>query len=109
MEQAAKLARLGDRLVSLLAGGLILLMLLYGGYSLWDTAMVYSGAFLSEDGQICQVESGSAVAGVDWLANMMESGVIGWARSREEALEHFNPVVEEAKTPLRSRLLELNE
>ena len=27
----------------------------------------------------------------------------------EEALEHFNPVVEEAKTPLRSRLLELNE
>lgn len=47
MEQAAKLARLGDRLVSLLAGGLILLMLLYGGYSLWDTAMVYSGAFLS--------------------------------------------------------------
>ena len=49
----------------------------------------YGGAFLSEDGQICQVESGSAVAGVDWLANMMESGVIGWARSREEALEHF--------------------
>lgn len=49
MEQAAKLARLGDRLVSLLAGGLILLMLLYGGYSLWDTAMVYSGAFLSEE------------------------------------------------------------
>lgn len=49
MEQAAKLARLGDRLVSFLAGGLILLMLLYGGYSLWDTAMVYQGAFLSEE------------------------------------------------------------
>ena len=49
MEQAAKLARLGDRLVSFLAGGLILLMLLYGGYSLWDTAMVYSGAFLSDE------------------------------------------------------------
>ena len=49
MEQAAKLARLGDRLVSFLAGGLILLMLLYGGYSLWDTAMVYNGAFLSDE------------------------------------------------------------
>lgn len=49
MEQAAKLARLGDRLVHILAGGLILLMLLYGGYSLWDTAMVYSGAFLSQE------------------------------------------------------------
>ena len=37
------------RLVSLLAAGLILLMLLYGGYSLWDTAMVFNGAFLSSD------------------------------------------------------------
>lgn len=29
--------------------------------------------------------------------------------SWEEAFEHFNPVVEEAKTPLRSRLLEVND
>ena len=36
-------------MVSLLAAGLILLMLLYGGYSLWDTAMVFQGAFLSSD------------------------------------------------------------
>lgn len=49
MEQAAKLARLGDRLVRFLAGALILLMLLYGGYSLWDTAMVYRGTFLSQE------------------------------------------------------------
>ena len=49
MHTAAKLARAGDRLVSLLAAGLILLMLLYGGYSLWDTAMVFNGAFLSSD------------------------------------------------------------
>lgn len=49
MHTAAKLARFGDRLVSLIAAGLILLMLLYGGYSLWDTAMVYRGAFLSSD------------------------------------------------------------
>ena len=49
MHTAAKLARAGDRLVSLLAAGLILLMLLYGGYSLWDTAMVFNGAFLSSE------------------------------------------------------------
>lgn len=49
MKQAAKLARFGDRIVSALAAALILLMLLYGGYSLWDTAMTFGGAFLSND------------------------------------------------------------
>lgn len=49
MEQAARLARFGDRIVSTLAAVLILLMLLYGGYSLWDTAMVFGGAFVSND------------------------------------------------------------
>lgn len=49
MHTAAKLARAGDRLVSMLAAALILLMLLYGGYSLWDTAMVFRGAFLDSD------------------------------------------------------------
>ena len=49
MHTAAKLARFGDRMVSIFAAALILLMLLYGGYSLWDTAMVYNGAFLSSD------------------------------------------------------------
>ena len=49
MHTAANLARFGDRLVSMLAAALIVIMLLYGGYSLWDTAMLYSGAFLSGD------------------------------------------------------------
>lgn len=49
MHTAAKLARAGDRMVSMFAAALILLMLLYGGYSLWDTAMVFNGAFLSSD------------------------------------------------------------
>ena len=49
MHTAAKLARFGDRMVTIFAAALILLMLLYGGYSLWDTAMVYNGAFLSSD------------------------------------------------------------
>lgn len=49
MKQAAKLVRFGDRIVSALAAALILLMLLYGGYSLWDTAMTFGGAFVSND------------------------------------------------------------
>lgn len=49
METAAKFARAGDRILSFIVAVLILLMLLYGGYSLWDTAMVYRGAFVSSD------------------------------------------------------------
>lgn len=49
MHTAAKLARAGDRLVSMVAAALIVIMLLFGGYSLWDTAMVFNGAFLDND------------------------------------------------------------
>lgn len=49
MHTAAKLARAGDRLVSMVAAALIVIMLLFGGYSLWDTAMVFQGAFLDND------------------------------------------------------------
>ncbi|MBU5479801.1 class B sortase [Blautia sp. MSJ-19] len=42
-------AKAGDRLISLVAGVLVVVMLLYGGYSLWDTAMLYRGAFVSGD------------------------------------------------------------
>ena len=49
MHTAAKLARAGDRLVSMVAAALIVIMLLFGGYSLWDTAMVFQGAFLDSD------------------------------------------------------------
>ena len=49
MHTAGKLARAGDRLVSMVAAALIVLMLLYGGYSLWDTAMLYNRALISDD------------------------------------------------------------
>ena len=50
---------------------------------------LYGGAFLSEDGQVCQADCGSAAAALEWLRDMLEGGQIGWAQSREEALEHF--------------------
>ena len=49
MKVTTLLIRTGDWLVSFVAGVLICLMLLYGGYSLWDTAMLYRGAFASGD------------------------------------------------------------
>ncbi|MBS6396069.1 MAG: class B sortase [Clostridiales bacterium] len=49
METAARLARAGNRILSAVAALMILLMFLYGGYSLWDTSMVYRGAFISDD------------------------------------------------------------
>lgn len=49
METAAGWARRGNRILNFLVMSLILLMFLYGGYSLWDTAMVYRGAFVSVD------------------------------------------------------------
>ena len=53
------------------------------------TQALFGGAFLSEDGQVCQADCGSAAAALEWLRDMLEGGQIGWAQSREEALEHF--------------------
>lgn len=49
MELAVKASRIGNSILSLIAGILIALMLLYGGYSLWDNYMVNQGAFLGSD------------------------------------------------------------
>lgn len=49
MEYAGRAARIGDRILSLFAVILILIMLLYGGYSLWDSYMLNQGAFLKSD------------------------------------------------------------
>lgn len=49
MELAAKVARFGNQILSLIAFLLILLMLSYGGYSLWDSYMINQGAFLNSD------------------------------------------------------------
>ena len=49
MSIAAHLVRIGNHVLNLIAGILIFTMLLYGGYSIWDTIMIYKGAFISED------------------------------------------------------------
>lgn len=49
MDVAAKAAKAGDKLLSLLAIALMLGMLAYGGYSLWDTYVIYINAFIGSD------------------------------------------------------------
>ena len=46
---AVKCARVGNKILSFIAMVLVLVMLLYGGYSLWNTIMIYRGAFSSND------------------------------------------------------------
>ena len=49
MKKAAMAARVGNRILSIMAGILILLMLSYGMYSLWDTYKIYANAFADEE------------------------------------------------------------
>lgn len=49
MKKAAMAARVGNRILSIMAGILILLMLSYGVYSLWDTYKVYANSFADEE------------------------------------------------------------
>lgn len=49
MKKAAMAARVGNRILSIVAGILILLMLSYGVYSLWDTYKIYANSFADEE------------------------------------------------------------
>lgn len=49
MKKAAMAARVGNRILSIMAGILILLMLSYGMYSLWDTYKIYADSFADEE------------------------------------------------------------
>lgn len=49
MKKAAMAARVGNRILSIMAGILILLMFSYGVYSLWDTYKIYANSFADEE------------------------------------------------------------
>lgn len=78
MEYAAAAARFGNKILGLIAGLFILLMLAYGGYSLWDTFRVFNGAFL--DSEITQFKPEEGVDNRATLEELMKINpdVIGW-------------------------------
>ena len=49
MRTAAKIAKIGDRLLTRAVALLVIAMLLFGGYSLWDMWSTAHGAFISSD------------------------------------------------------------
>jgi sortase B len=46
---AGRLAKIGNRILAVTAALLVIVMLLYGGYSLWDTWRLYRSAYISSD------------------------------------------------------------
>ena len=49
MDVAAAMARAGNRILSFMVSVMIIIMLLYGGYSIWDSYTSFNGAFVSND------------------------------------------------------------
>lgn len=49
LSRYAKIAKIGDKIVTFVAAILILVMLVFGGYSLWDMWNTAHGAFISND------------------------------------------------------------
>lgn len=79
MEYAAGAARFGNRILNIFVTVLILLMLAFGGYSLWYSWSVSRGAFLS--GDLMQYKPQAAQAGANpTLEELMavNPDVVGW-------------------------------
>lgn len=53
------------------------------------TQAIYGGMLLSEDGKACTADSMGMRAGAQWLADVVDDGMIGYCKTQAEALERF--------------------
>lgn len=53
------------------------------------TQAIFGGMLLGEDGESCQADSLDMLAGVRWLYDAVDDGMIGYCETREEALARF--------------------
>lgn len=93
METAARCARFGNRILNGIAVLLIVLLFLYGGYSLWDTAMIYRGAFVS--GDLMKFKPASAEEADNPTLSELQAineDVRGWVTIDDTHIDH--PVVQ---------------
>ena len=88
MAYAAAAARIGNKILGLMAGLFILLMLAYGGYSLWDTFQVFNGAFL--DSGISQFKPEVGANNRETLEELMKINpdVIGWITVEDTHIDY---------------------
>ncbi len=99
MERAAGLARIGDRILSLMAGLLALLVICYGGYSIYDDWLIENQS-TSSDLMKYKPNSGSSMSLAELIA--INPDVIGWieiddtridqplTQSKKDDLEYVN-------------------
>ena len=87
METLAKFARAGDRIISFAAAVLMLLMFCYGGYSLWDTAMINRGAFASKELLKFKPSSGAAESPTLAELQKINPDVRGWLTIEDTHIE----------------------
>lgn len=99
MERAAGLARIGDRILSVLAGLLALLVICYGGYSIYDDWLIENQS-TSSDLMKYKPNSGGSMSLAELIA--INPDVIGWieidntridqplTQSKKDDLEYVN-------------------
>ncbi len=94
LDRAARLARLGTRLVSALAGLLMLALLAFGGFALWQDAALRRGAFVGAE--LLQYKPAVPAADNPTLAGLqtVNPDVCGWLTVDGTGIDY--PVVQGA-------------
>lgn len=94
LSHAAKLARLGTRLVSALAGLLMLVLLAFGGFALWQDAALRRGAFVGAE--LLQYKPAALAADNPTLAELqaVNPDICGWLTVDGTGIDY--PVVQGA-------------
>ena len=94
LDRAARLARLGTRLVSALAGLLMLALLAFGGFALWQDAALRRGAFVGAE--LLQYKPAAPAADNPTLAELqtVNPDVCGWLTVDGTGIDY--PVVQGA-------------
>lgn len=95
MDRAAGLARFGDRLISMLAGIIALLVICYGGYSLYDDWLIdHQG--LSGDLMKFKPSTGDSMSLAELVA--INPDVIGWIEIDDTRIDQ--PLIQSKKDDL---------
>ena len=94
LDRAARLARLGTRLVSALAGLLMLALLAFGGFALWQDAALRRGAFVGAE--LLQYKPAAPAADNPTVAGLhtINPDVCGWLTVDGTGIDY--PVVQGA-------------
>ena len=92
MKAAARAAKVGNKMISCVAVLVILLLLLYGGYSLWDTAILFRKGFADEELLKFKPTDGAGANPTLAELRQINPDVCGWITIDDTNIDH--PVVQ---------------